>query len=151
MNAPTQSIVAQVAALPTLSIKALWQLWDQHFSYRPSNPNREYLESRIAYKIQEAAYGGLSEETQQRLINIGRRHSKIQQRQASQDIYLAPGTVLMREWDQRPHRVTVTAEGSFEYEGKYFKSLSAVARHISGTRWSGPVFFGLKQAGGKSE
>lgn len=151
MNNQAKSIAAQVAALPTLPIQALWKLWDQYFSYRSPNPNREYLESRIAYKIQEAAYGGLAKETQQRLINIGRRHSKIQQRQASQDIYLAPGTVLMREWDQQPHHVIVTAEGTFEYEGKFFKSLSAVARHISGTRWSGPVFFGLKQAGGKPQ
>ena len=146
MNETKSSIAAQVAALSSLSQKALWQLWDQYFSSRPSHPNREYLVSRITYKIQEAAYGGLSEDTRQRLINIGRRYSKIQQRQASQDIYLAPGTVLMREWDSRPHRVTVTADGFFEYEGKFFKSLSAVARHISGTRWSGPVFFGLRHA-----
>jgi hypothetical protein len=146
MNETKPSIAAQVAALSSLSQKALWQQWDQYFSSRPSHPNREYLVSRIAYKIQEAAYGGLSEDTRQRLINIGCRYSKIKQRHQVQDIYLAPGTVLMREWDKRPHRVTVTAEGLFEYEGKFFKSLSAVARHISGTRWSGPVFFGLRHA-----
>jgi hypothetical protein len=65
-------------------------------------------------------------------------------RQIARDIELAPGTVLMREWGDRDHKVTVTAEGTFEYEGKFFKSLSAVARHISGTQWSGPLFFGLK-------
>ncbi|MCC7006383.1 MAG: DUF2924 domain-containing protein [Ottowia sp.] len=149
MNAKEKSIAAQVSALPTLPLMALWLLWDQYFHRRPDNPNREYLESRIAYKIQEEAYGGLSAETRQRLASIGSRYSKIKQRSQSQDIYLAPGTVLMREWDSRPHQVTVTAEGTFEYAGTFFKSLSAVARHISGTRWSGPVFFGLRKAGDK--
>ena len=48
-----------------------------------------------------------------------------------------------REWDEREHRVTVNAHGQFEYEGQGFKSLTAVARHITGTHWSGPAFFGL--------
>ncbi len=150
MNAKEKSVAAQIAELPSLPLKALWVLWDKHFHIRPKKSNREYLESRIAYKIQEAAYGGLSEETRQRLVNIGSRYSKIKQRNPTQDIYLAPGTVLMREWDSRPHQVTVTAEGNFEYAGSYFKSLSAVARHISGTRWSGPVFFGLRKPGDKT-
>ena len=53
------------------------------------------------------------------------------------------GTVILREWDEREHRVTVNAHGQFEYEGQGFKSLTAVARHITGTHWSGPAFFGL--------
>lgn len=147
MNAKTNSIAAQVAALPKLPIKELWVLWDRYFPRRPENPNRDYLESRIAYKIQEEAYGGLAPETRQRLANIGIRHSKIKVRRQAQDVHLAPGTVLVREWQSRPHKVTVTAQGTFQYEGTFFKSLSAVARHISGTRWSGPVFFGLRKAG----
>jgi len=55
--------------------------------------------------------------------------------------------VLIREWGEREHRVTVTGEGNFEYQGRYFKSLSAVARHITGTPWSGPLFFGIKNPG----
>lgn len=144
MNDTTMSVAAQVAALPTLPTTELWALWDRFFKRRPENPNRRYLESRVAYKLQEQAFGGLSAETQRRLINIGMRHSKIKGRLKSNDIELAPGTVLLREWGERDHKVTVTAEGSFEYEGKFFKSLSAVARHISGTPWSGPLFFGLK-------
>jgi len=147
MNAKTNSIAAQVAALPQLPIKELWILWDRYFPSRPENPNRDYLESRVAYKIQEAAYGGLSPETRQRLASIGARHSKIKDRSQAQEIQLAPGTVLTRDWDSRTHEVVVTAEGSFQYEGMFFKSLSAVARHISGTRWSGPAFFGLRKTG----
>ncbi len=140
----TLSVAAQVAVLPSLPTPELWALWDRHFPRRPENPNRNYLESRVAYKIQEQALGGLPAETQRRLINIGMRHSKIKGRLKSNAIELAPGTILFREWGERDHKVTVTADGSFEYEGKFFKSLSAVARHISGTPWSGPLFFGLK-------
>ena len=144
MTVATLSVAAQVAALPSLPTPELWALWDRYFPRRPENPNRNYLESRVAYKIQEQVFGGLSVDTQQRLINIAMRHSKIKGRLKSNAIELAPGTVLFREWGERDHKVTVTAEGSFEYEGKFFKSLSAVARHISGTPWSGPLFFGLK-------
>lgn len=55
-----QSVSAKVASLPALPIKGLWILWDQYFPRRPARPNRSYLESHVAYKIQEAAYGGLS-------------------------------------------------------------------------------------------
>lgn len=138
------SVAAQVAALPDLPTSELWALWGRFFKRRPQNPNRNYLESRVAYKLQEEAFGGLPTETQRRLVHIGMRHSKIKSRQVARDIELAPGTVLLREWGNRDHKVTVTAQGTFEYEGKFFKSLSAVARHISGTPWSGPLFFGLK-------
>lgn len=147
MNASNPTIAAQVAALPSLPIKELWVLWDRYFPRRPEHPNRHYLESRVAYKIQEEAYGGLSPETRQRLINIGMKHSKIKQRQKPREIYLAPGTVLVREWAEKDHKVRVTAEGLFEYEGRSFKSLSSVARHITGSQWSGPLFFGLRRTG----
>ena len=139
---------AQVAALSSLSRQDIWKLWDQHFPERPEYTNREYLESRLAYKIQADAFGGgVPDETRQRLAQIGQRHSKISVRKRSQEIVLAPGTVLIREWGEREHRVTVTGEGNFEYQGRYFKSLSAVARHITGTPWSGPLFFGIKNPG----
>lgn len=144
MNETKTSVAAQVAALPSLPIKELWMLWDRFFQKRPERPNRDYLESRVAYKLQEQAFGGLSPDTRRRLANIGIRHSKIKERRKSRDIHLAPGTVLVREWRERDHKVTVTAEGTFEYEGRFFKSLSAVARHIAGTPWSGPLFFGLR-------
>ncbi len=144
MNQTKESVAAQVGALPTLATKELWTLWDQHFHKRPENPNRAYLQSRLAYRLQEQAFGRLPTETRQRLISIGKQHSKISTRQPRQQIELAPGTVLMRSWGERDHKVTVTALGTFEYEGQQFKSLSSVARHIAGCPWSGPVFFGLK-------
>ena len=104
----------------------------------------------IAYKLQEEAFGGLDPDTRRRLANIGVRHSKIKERRKAREIALAPGTVLVREWDEREYRVTVTADGLYELNGQRFKSLSAAARHITGTQWSGPKFFGLKPGkGGK--
>jgi hypothetical protein len=147
MNETNNSVAAQVAALPSLPTKELWALWDRYHPRRPENPNRNYLESRIAYKLQEEAFGGLSADTRLRLANIGIRHSKIKERRKQRDIYLAPGTVLVREWGDRDHKVSVTAEGTFEYEGRFFKSLSSVARHIAGSPWSGPAFFGLRKHG----
>ena len=145
MNELKTSVSARVAQLSSLPIKEIWALWDRYFPHRPDKPNREYLHSRLAYKLQEEAFGGLPGETARRLANIGVEHSKIKERRKLRDIHLAPGTVLMRQWGERDHKVTVSAEGTFEYEGRFFKSLSSVARHIAGTPWSGPLFFGLRR------
>ena len=100
-------------------------------------------------KLQEDAFGGLAVATRQRLEAIGAKHSKIKQRAKPREFNFAPGTVLLREWGEREHKVTVSATGQFEYEGRPFKSLTAVARYITGARWSGPLFFGLAQGGAK--
>ena len=144
MNDKQASVAAQVAALPSLTMPEVWALWDRFFQRRPDKTNRVYLESRIAYKLQEEAFGGLAPETRQRLEAIGAKHSKIKLRARPRKFDFAPGTVLLREWGEREHRVTVDADGHFEYEGRRFKSLTAVARHITGQHWSGPLFFGLK-------
>jgi hypothetical protein len=102
---------------------------------------------KIAYQLQEAAFGGLAPATKRRLEAIGAQQSKLGRRATPQVFQFAPGTVLVREWGEREHRVTVTAEGRFSYEGQAFKSLTAVARHITGAHWSGPLFFGLREGG----
>lgn len=150
MHQAPSTLAAQVAALPDLPMNELWPLWDRFFKRRPDNPNRAYLESRLAYKLQEAALGGLAPQTQRRLANIGQQYSKINARRSTRTVELAPGTQLIRQWGAREHQVTVNADGRFDYEGHSFKSLSAVARHISGTRWSGPLFFGLNQDQGEA-
>ena len=149
MNEKEASVAAQVAALPSLTMPEVWALWDRFFQRRPDKTNRVYLESRIAYKLQEEAFGGLAPETKQRLEAIGAKHSKIKLRANKREFNFAPGTVILREWGDRDHRVTVNAEGRFEYEGHTFKSLTAVARHITGTHWSGPLFFGLSKGGAR--
>jgi hypothetical protein len=144
MNEKQVSVAARIADLSRMPIAELWTVWDRYFTSRPINPNRAFVESRIAYKLQEEAFGGLAPETRQRLEAIGAKHSKIKLRARPRKFDFAPGTVLLREWGEREHRVTVDADGHFEYEGRRFKSLTAVARHITGQHWSGPLFFGLK-------
>ncbi|WP_297486724.1 DUF2924 domain-containing protein [Ferrovum sp.] len=143
MNDQQASIAARISELSRMPIAELWTVWDRYFKSRPVNPNRAFIESRVAYKLQEEAFGGLSLATRQRLEAIGIKHSKIKLRARPRELNFAPGTVLLREWGDREHKVAVTAEGLFEYEGKPFKSLTAVARQITGTHWSGPLFFGL--------
>ena len=147
MNEKQASVAARIADLACLPMSELWALWDRYFPRRPDYPNRAYVESRITYKLQEEAFGGLAPEMKRRLEAIGAKHSKIKLRAKRREFSFAPGTVLLREWGEREHRVTVTAEGLFDYEGRSFKSLTAVARHITGSNWSGPLFFGLGKGG----
>lgn len=145
-HAPTanpNSVAARIAQLPDLPMENLWALWDEHFDERPGNHHRTWLESRLTYRIQERAFGGLKPSTRRKLEQIGETGllpSRLQ-RDADQ---LLPGTVLTRTYDDMEHRVLVRGVRDFEYQGQRFKSLSAVARTITGSSWSGPVFFGLK-------
>ena len=144
MNASTTapSLAAQIASLPNLAMKDLWVVWDKYFPQRPPHNNRAYVEGRVAYKIQEEALG-TKLVVQAQMARIGEAQSNIKT-QRGVEVQVIPGTVLVREFDNREHRVTAQADGSFEYEGRRFKSLTAVARHITGQHWSGPLFFGLK-------
>lgn len=143
------SVAARLAALPSLPMADLWALWDQHFPRRPNHPNRNYIESRLAYRIQEVAYGRLPAGIRNHLVAAGAKHSKIKTTTGrGTQLVLMPGTTLIREWDEREYRVTVTPDGLYELGGQMFKSLSAAARHITGTQWNGPKFFGLRDGKG---
>lgn len=139
----TTSVTAQLAALPGLPMADLWKLWDQYYPRRPGTWNRDYVASRVAYKIQEAAHGGVDPDIRRRLERLGESQSVFGKRRS--EVHLMPGTVLLREYESNEYRVTVTPEGFYDLNGKVFKSLSAAARHITGVNWSGPVFFGVKQ------
>ena len=149
--AVTASVLAQLAALkdaPTAALKARWR---ELFETEPPPYNRRFLESRLAYRIQELAYGGLSRETLERLRKFGQQFDggniSVRKRRAN-DRPIA-GTRLIREYQGIEHCVTVRRE-DFEYQVRPYKSLSAVARSITGTRWNGLVFFGLKNQRGAS-
>jgi hypothetical protein len=146
-----KTLAARVTALPRLPMNDLWALWDQHFPRRPANHNRAYVEGRVAYKLQEQALGGIGPDVRTRLINIGEGQSKLGGARRINDVRIVPGTVLIREYDNREHRVTALPNGGFETEGRQFKSLSAAARHIAGCQVSGPLFFGLIKAHRKSK
>ena len=141
------SVAAQLAALPTMPMAELWKQWDAHFPRRPGTWNRHYVASRVAHRIQELAYGGIDQNVRARLLRMGEAHSAFGRRRGN-EVHLMPGTVLMRDWGETTYRLTVTPSGHFDLNGKVFKSLSAAARHITGTQWSGPKFFGVKDGVG---
>ena len=144
---PKDTVLARLAALKTATTPALKQEWRVLFGAEPPPYNRRFLESRLAYRVQELAYGGLKPETVARLEALGEQFSggKVTVRRTRGDRPLA-GTRLVREYQGTAHTVTVRADG-FEYQGRPYKSLSAIARHITGTRWNGLLFFGLRSRG----
>ena len=139
------SIPARLATLKTISTPDLKQQWRDLFDSEPPPFNRRYLESRLAYRIQELAYGGLKPETVKRLEALGEQLDGGDRKKSRIRANMMPitGTRLIREWQGVEHLVTVTADG-FDWQGRPYKSLSAIARAITGTRWNGWVFFGLK-------
>ena len=138
-------IPARLAALKTTPMPDLKRQWRELFETEPPAFNRRYLESRLAYRIQELAYGGLKPETVKRLEALGEQldGGNITLRRIRADLTPIVGTRLLREWQGVEHIVTVTADG-FEWQGRPYRALSAIARAITGTRWNGLVFFGLK-------
>ena len=142
-------LIARIAALKTTPTPDLQAQWRELFETEPPRRNRGYLESRIAYRIQELEHGGLSPATIARLEALGETldggDPKVRKRRV--DDRPVAGTRLIREYQGVEHCATVLADG-YEYQGRPYKSLSAVARAITGTRWNGPLFFGLRNSGG---
>jgi hypothetical protein len=142
----TDTVLARITALKTQSMPALKEQWRDLFETEPPPYNRRFLEHRLAYRIQELAYGGLKPQTVERLRAIAESldgGDPTRRRQLAKDRPIA-GTRLIREYQGVEHCVTVRDE-DFEYQGRPYKSLSAIARTITGTRWNGLVFFGLKK------
>jgi hypothetical protein len=138
----TDSIAAQVAALPKTPTPELKRMWRELFDKEPPGFSRTYLISRLSYRLQELHFGGLKPATRAKLDALA---AALDPKAARKRVVNGPvvGTQLVREWRGVEHKVAVHADG-FEWEGRRYKSLSAVARAITGTRWNGPVFFGLR-------
>ena len=142
------SVVAQLTALRKMSVVELKQRWEALFGTVAPNNSRSYLEVRLGNRIQELMLGGLSRDTR-RVLDLlvkeleGKNTRKAIMTDSRKPI---PGTRLLREWDGAEHSVTVLRDG-FDWQGRKFKSLSAVARAITGTQWNGYRFFGLREAG----
>jgi hypothetical protein len=142
---PPTDVLSRLAALQMLPTAELKQQWRTLFGKEPPPFNRPYLQSRLAYRIQELAYGGLKPETRVRLEALGEQldGGDVVLRRIRADSRPLPGTRLTREYDGVQHVVTVRAD-DFEFEGRPYRSLSAIARYITGTRWNGWTFFGLR-------
>ena len=138
------SIESEIAQLRDLDIGMLRRRWQVVFGRSaPSHLARHLLFRVLAYRLQAKILGDLDGENQ-RLLDASASpeqaaHRAVQVRRAK----LRPGTILAREWNGRLHRVTVLSDG-FAWNGKTYPSLSTIALAITGTRWNGPRFFGLR-------
>ncbi|MDR3529211.1 MAG: DUF2924 domain-containing protein [Rhodopila sp.] len=139
-------VLRRVAALRTASTADLKQEWAKLFGKEAPVSSRPFLQNRLAYRIQELVYGGLKRETAARLEALGERldGGNLVLRRIRADDRPIAGTRLVREYQGVEHVVTVLPDG-FEYAGRPYQSLSAIARAITGTRWNGWTFFGLNR------
>ena len=141
----SDQVLARLAALKPTPTPQLKEQWRQLFEGEPPAFNRRYLESRLAYRIQELAYGGLKPDTVRRLEKLGEEldGGRVDVRKRPANDRPISGTRLIRDYQGVEHCVTVR-DDDFEYQGRPYKSLSAIARAITGTQWNGLTFFGLK-------
>ena len=139
----TPSLAHEIAALEQATSADLKERW--RVLYRAEPPrriSRDLLVRALAYRIQEKALGGLKPSTRRLLANVAGDVSAQRPIQVAPRPTLKRGTVLLREWHGTQHRVIVREDG-IVFQGKPYKSLSEVACRITGTKWSGPRFFGL--------
>jgi hypothetical protein len=135
-------LAAAIADLHQLDRTALGAQWRMFYGCEaPRRLATALLIGAVAYGLQERALGGLAASTRRRLSAAAEEHIK----PAPARRRLTAGTTLLREWHGESHQVMVF-EGTVEYRGQRYRSLSEVARKITGCRWSGPRFFGLSQA-----
>jgi hypothetical protein len=134
-----------LSRLPKLDLRELREEWRLLYKADASpHLSRELLIRAVAYRMQEVAVGGLRPERQRQLRHIAQELKENGQARTPLRPQLKPGTRLLREWQGRTYEVVVLDDG-FSWEGTQYRSLSAIARKITGTAWSGPLFFGLKQ------
>jgi hypothetical protein len=135
------AIEAAIAHLRSLAVDTLRRHWRVSFGRTPPAAlSKDLLRRMMAWRLQERAFGGLDRESLKFLDGLA-RHGGSPRRQ------LKPGTVLVRDYQGQRHTVTVAADG-FDWQGTSYRSLSAIARAITGTAWSGPRFFALARGNG---
>ncbi len=136
-------VETRLTALPTMSRAALFALWKQLFDSEPtSRLRRDLMIPILAYRIQEQAFGSLSARARERLRQLNRGFEEGSDSAVPCAPRIRPGTRLVRQWGDQVHLVNVQSN-AYEYQGTRYRSLSEIARLITGTRWSGPLFFGI--------
>jgi hypothetical protein len=154
----SQNVLRQIADLERMGTSELQDRWRQLIGGEPPRYNREFLVKRLAYRLQELAYGGLRPDTREQMnrllddagynelggLRAGGRASR-----ARSDLPVV-GTRLVREWDGERHEVTVV-HGGFEFRGRRYRSLTAITKAITGTHWNGRAFFGLRNDNGRED
>ena len=140
------STLSEIATLPQKSPQELNLLWRKLFNADPPQAGKDYLVRRLAYRVQELSHGGVSSAAATILDGLKQGKLLPGKQPKPEDVAPAPGARLIREWQGVEHVVSVLDSG-FEYNGCKYRSLSSVAKAITGTHWSGPLFFGLRKGG----
>src|SRR5258708_35836280 len=137
---------AEIARLPDLGHDELRQRWKLLFGRpAPKSLRRKFMARAVAYQMQVAAYGGLSAATKRRLREIAIAISNGDRTAVFSGVQIKPGTQLIRQWQNTTHTV-MALDAGFALDGRTYKSLSAIAKAITGTNWNGYAFFGIKRA-----
>src|SRR4051812_36132107 len=140
------ALETEIGRLPDLGLPDLRNRWKMLFGHpAPKSLRRNFLARAVAYQMQVEAYGGLSVATKRRLREIANAVRNGDANAIPGSGRIKPGTQMIRQWQNTTHTVTALAEG-FEWNGRTYKSLSAVANGITGTNWNGFAFFGIKRA-----
>ncbi len=134
--------VIDLDALTTADLRIEWRRL--YRATPPTRLSRDLLIRGVAYMVQERALGGLSLTIMRRLRTLSEGSDQPSGLTATPTVTLKPGTKLVREWHQHAHTVSVLADG-FEYQGERYRSLTRIARRITGVHWSGPLFFGISK------
>jgi len=145
MDQKTEVTRELIRRLPTAGRDELLKLWQDNFG-RPASPGlrRSLILPILAYRIQERVYGGLDPESERRLREAVGDPKPQGMKKTEKAQAFTPGTRILREWKGQVHEVLITTSG-FEYKGETFRTLSPIAKRITGTHWSGPAFFGTKR------
>jgi hypothetical protein len=135
----------RIIALEALTTADLQIEWGRLYrATPPTRLSRDLLIRGVAHRVQEQAHGGLSLGTERRLHTLSEGADQRGGSAAPPAIALKPGTKLVREWHGHAHTVSVLDDG-FEYQGERYRSLTRIARRITGVHWSGPLFFGISK------
>jgi hypothetical protein len=148
-----KEVLDQIAALSKMTVAGLREKYQEVFGEASESRNKKYLLKRIAYRIQEKKYGGLSQRARDRIAELAKdapirrgrlgKAKPVEQTERPRDPRLpSPGTILTRSFGKKDHTVKVL-KNTFEYKGKPYSSLSSIAKEITGTSWNGFGFFGL--------
>jgi Protein of unknown function (DUF2924) len=135
----------QIAILPSLNKAQLIAIWAENFNKAPPpNLRKDLMVPVLAYRMQEREFGGLSHAARRRLREVAASLKTDKSSQERPDSAPQTGTRLLRVWRGEMHEVIANGNG-YLYRGQSYSSLSRIAREITGTRWSGPLFFGVRK------
>lgn len=149
-RADLDALNIQLAALSEMDAPELRAEWRRLYrSQPPKKLSRNLLELGVAWKLQERVLGGLSAATKRQLGDLAKTMEAKSDLVKPHKVTLKPGARLVRDWDGETHEILVVDDG-FQWRGKTWRSLSVIAREMTGTRWSGPRFFGLTGTATKS-